>query len=661
MLSSNTSAVSGDATYIEDVFSTYLYTGNGSTQTITNNIDLSTKGGLVWIKNRQNGSAANVLFDTARGAKKRLISESSGAEYTYASTSLTAFGSSGFTVVDNSAGADNVNGSPGGTYAGANGLYASWSFRKQPKFFDVVTYTGNGSTGGQTISHNLGSTPGCIIVKHTSGGNNWRVYHRSKGVAAYAALNLTDPFNSDANNPWKTPTDTTFGVGDGVYWSSLNQSGQTYVAYLFAHDAGGFGLTGSDNVISCGSFTWSGGTDVNLGYEPQFILWKDSTGVDNWRVFDNMRGWTAENDSSVAARSLYPNLTTAEQDQNTGLYIKPTGFGIASGAGGGASCIYIAIRRGPMKTPTNATQVFKPVQVTTSITPATITTGFPVDMVWTARTLADPVGYKVIMDRLRGSTQTSTVRALQTNSTNTESSSANGDGFDSNVSIIDNYWWNQTSVNGITINHCFRRAPGFFDEVCYAGTGVAKTVTHNLGVVPELMIVKGMNAVSDWTVYDAASGATKAMYMNSTAASAVNSGTWNNTTPTSTVFSIGNGGNTNEVNKNFVAYLFATLAGISKVGSYTGNGSSQTINCGFAAGARFILIKRSNSTGDWYTWNSTRGIVAGNDPHMSFNTTGAEVTNNDSIDPDSSGFIVNQLAATNINVNAATYIYLAIA
>jgi hypothetical protein len=110
----------------------------------------------------------------------------------------------------------------------------------------------------------------------------------------------------------------------------------------------------------------------------------------------------------------------------------------------------------------------------------------------------------------------------------------------------------------------------------------------------------------------------------------------------------------------YVAYLFATCPGVSKVGSYTGTGATLQIDCGFAAGARFVLIKRTDSTGDWYVWDSARGIVAGNDPHLSLNTTAAEVTTNDSIDPDSSGFVVNQAAATNINVSGASYIYLAI-
>jgi hypothetical protein len=110
-----------------------------------------------------------------------------------------------------------------------------------------------------------------------------------------------------------------------------------------------------------------------------------------------------------------------------------------------------------------------------------------------------------------------------------------------------------------------------------------------------------------------------------------------------------------------VAYLFATCAGVSKVFSYTGNGSSQTINCGFTGGARFVLIKRTDSAGDWYVWDTARGIVSGNDPHLSLNTTAAEVTSNDTIDTDSTGFVVNQVSATNVNVSSATYIGLAIA
>jgi hypothetical protein len=154
------------------------------------------------------------------------------------------------------------------------------------------------------------------------------------------------------------------------------------------------------------------------------------------------------------------------------------------------------------------------------------------------------------------------------------------------------------------------------------------------------------------------------MYLNTTGAADTSAGRgayWNSTNPTASVFSVGQDGDVNNSGDTYVNYLFATCAGVSKVFSYTGNGSSQTINCGFTGGARFVLIKRTDSTGDWYVWDTARGIVAGNDPHLSLNTTAAEVTSNDTIDTDSTGFVVNQVSATNVNVSSATYIGLAIA
>jgi hypothetical protein len=208
----------------------------------------------------------------------------------------------------------------------------------------------------------------------------------------------------------------------------------------------------------------------------------------------------------------------------------------------------------------------------------------------------------------------------------------------------------------------WKRAPGFFDAVAYTGDGVAgRTVSHNLGVAPEMMWVKRRSSSALWAVYNKDLGNTKYIQLQSNAAAGTLSVFWNNTSPTSMDFTVGTYTAVNGNADTFIAYLFATLAGVSKVGSYTGNGSSQTIDCGFTSGARFILIKRTDSTGDWYIWDTERGIVAGNDPHLSLNTTAAEVTSDDSIDPDNSGFIVNQVAATNINVSSASYIFYAIA
>lgn len=215
--------------------------------------------------------------------------------------------------------------------------------------------------------------------------------------------------------------------------------------------------------------------------------------------------------------------------------------------------------------------------------------------------------------------------------------------------------------NEIYINHFFRRAPGVFDIVCDTGTGSAHTIIHNLTVAPELMIRKGRAGATQWEVWHSGIANTEKLILNSTAAKATDTTAWNSTSPTASVFTVGTGANVNTNTSTYVTYLFATLAGISKVGSYTGNGSSLTLNMGFTTGCRFFMCKRTDSTGDWFVFDTVRGIVAGNDGHLSLNTTAPEVTTDDSVDPDSTGIIVNEIAATNINVTSATYIYLAFA
>jgi len=201
--------------------------------------------------------------------------------------------------------------------------------------------------------------------------------------------------------------------------------------------------------------------------------------------------------------------------------------------------------------------------------------------------------------------------------------------------------------------------------VCYTGTGSNRTISHDLSVIPELIIVKQRNAVRDWAVY-ANNDNTDYLSFNLNSATIDLNTYWNDTSPTSSVFSVGTNVAVNGSGSTYIAYLFATLAGVSKVGSYTGNGTNQTITCGFTGGARFVMIKRISATGDWYIWDTARGIISGNDPHLSANMNAsfqndAEVTSDDSVDPDSSGFIVNQLSATNVNVSSASYIFLAIA
>ena len=632
--------------YIESVFSTWLYTGNGSTQTITNGIDLSTKGGLVWIK-RRDSSNGNRLNDTARGVETSLSTNNTLGNNTGETTGLTAFSASGFTV-----GSDP-------NYNTSAGTYTSWTFRKQAKFFDVVTYTGTGAN--RTVAHNLGSVPGCIIVKCTSSsGLNWQVYHRSLGATKNIILNLTDAEASNGNIVWNStaPTSTVFSLGTAA---AVNDSGATYVAYLFAHDAGGFGLTGADNVISCGSYTGTGaaGNPITLGYEPQYLLIKPSSMSGGWWVLDNMRPGGLRPDSSAAESTSVGSPTLTVQPTATGF-----SFVDATLNDSGQTFIYIAIRRGPMKTPTTGTSVFSPTLQAANSTAQTKVYGFVTDSVWALP--RNQNGYNnSIWSRLQGPNVF--LSTALTSAENTSQTTALI-GFDVQDGVrlgADTGSWIQATANWV--HYPFRRAPGFFDVVCYTGTGSNTTAyTHNLSVSPELIIAKARSSATNWRV-GAQFGATTRIAGNLNTTDSLPSAAYDPGTgttlwtaaPTATTFTPGL--TANQSSTTFVAYLFASCPGVSKVGSYTGTGTTLQIDCGFTGGARFVLIKRTDSTGDWYCWDSSRGIVSGNDPYLLLNSTAAEVTNTDYIDTYSAGFEISSTAPAAINANGGSFVFLAVA
>ena len=629
--------------YVEDVFSTYLYTGNGSTQTITNGIDLAGKGGLVWIKDRTS-SWNHVLVDSARNLSilqsNTTAAQQASGTYGYDVTSLT---SSGFTLGPNYLAA-NV----------ANDAFASWTFRKAPKFFDVVTWSGNSTN--RTISHALGTAPGMIIVKRTDTAADWQVYHRSLANTEYVVLNTTAAKAIGATRWNSTTADaSTFSLGTD---STVNATGGSYVAYLFAHD------TTADGIVQCGSFTGNGTSiNINLGWEPQFFLVKCSSTAGNWHIVDNMRGFVADGASSTA---LFANLSNAEaagsgypKVSSTGVYVG--GSSVANNSGD--TYIYLAIRRGPMRTPTDATKVFKPVARTGDSAENQINVGFPVDF-WFTKNRGAAEKW-VSGNRLAGLGRhlTFSDTTAEVNYGTPSQSASINDGVlygDSGVSKppIDN-------TGALYLDAWFRRAPGFFDVVCYTGTGSARTVSHTLGVAPELIILKGRSAATQWTVSSTLFSNVTSTYIFLNTNDGITTGLTNLfQTPTATTIGIGTGyasnSNWNGSGATYVAYLFASCPGVSKVFSFTGNGSSQNIDCGFTNGARFVLIKRTDAAGSWYVWDSSRGIISANDPYLQLNSTAAEVTTDDSIDPLSTGFTVNQTSSTNVNVNGASYIGIAI-
>jgi hypothetical protein len=657
----SSSGVGANRLDVEDVFKTFTYNGDGtSSRNIVNGIDLSGEGGLVISRDRGTGSNAqnsNTFFwDTERGVQKHVMSSATSAEQTD-TTTVTAFNNNGYTIGNYSV--LNTNGEE----------ICSWAFRKAPKFFDVVTYTGTGSA--QNISHNLGVVPGMIWVKRRNVAGNWAVFHRELDLGGTPQqksipLNLDTTEDTD-NGYWNLtlPTSTVFSVGDRP---ETNNSGDTYVAYLFAHNNsdGDFGPYGDQDIVKCGSFTGNGSTKtITLGFEPQLVLIKneDLTST-NWTWFDNIRGL-----NNIKSRALYlnddANETSADIGTGSVIIPTPTGFILNTNSTyvnhNNSKHIFMAIRRGPLKPPTSVSNFFEidTLGSTGDADHPAYRTTFPVD--FALRKDVGATGNWEALTRLLQGT------SLRPNDTNAEDSGSSADQFD-----YPNGYNSGTITDADKYSWMWRRAPEYFDVVTYTGTGSATTITHTLGVAPEMVWVKRRSDTGNWRVaIPSLSSSNGLLNLESNGAAGSlddnNFGDSSNNyqTPTATNFGVGTNVATNGSSSTYIAYLFASCS-ISKVGSYTGDGTtdgSKVIDCGFSAGVKFLMIKRTDSTGNWQIFDTDRGIVAGNDPNVRLDLTGAHEQSIDYIDPDNSGFIVGVGTGSRdvTNVSTATYLFYAIA
>ncbi len=472
----------GEALNVEDVFSTYLYEGNGdgsaatNVQTINNGIDLSGEGGMVWIKGRSH-TTDHIINDTVRGAGNTLQPNLTDANQT-GYYDISQFNSDGF-------------GLDAGGNVNANGYdYASWTFRKAPKFFDVQTWSGN--SAARTISHNLGTTVGTILVKKTSAAADWIVYHRSTGATQYLELNNTNA--AGTYDMWNdtAPTSTEFSLSG---YSKVNETGHTYVAYLFAHNDGDgeFGPDGDADIIKCGSYTGNGSTtgpEIDLGFEPQWLIIKRADGTGSWRMVDSMRGIATDGDD----RNLVANENLAEDDtlfQNVSpvVDLQATGFKITTTRGdwnaSGSTYIYIAIRRGT-KVPEDADEVFAIDGENTS--EPYHTSGFTVDMGLKKR--QGSTGSWLVMDRLR-----------QGKKLASDSTSAEVDETDAMFDYMDGMYAAAAYGEDASYGWMWKRAPGYFDVLAFSGNDTnGRSLSHNLSAEPSMVWIKARNITKEWFV-----------------------------------------------------------------------------------------------------------------------------------------------------------------
>ena len=438
------------------------------------------------------------------------------------------------------------------------------------------------------------------------------------------------------------------------------------------------------------SNTVSTGTVVNLAIDASNLssvkVWLGKANV----YYDSSAGTTGNPSTGAnptltitAGINLYPNLGffgggTSTIEANFGqrpfTYTAPTGF----------------VALNTYNLPTSTIVKGNTVMDATTYTGAggtqsiTNTAGFKPDFVW-AKSRSNAFDH-VLYDSVRGA---GTAKYLISNATSAEGNYSNSYGslssFNSNGFTVatgtdptnPNAFFNQSAAtyvawqwqagqgstssntSGSITSTVSVNASAGFSVVTYTGTGVAATVGHGLGVAPSLIIVKNRTNAFSWSVYSASLGNTQYLFLNSSNAAASDVGQWNNTTPTSSVFSIGTSNNTGVSATNYVAYCWTPIAGFSAFGSYTGNGSADGpfVYTGFRP--KFVMMKRTDNVGDWWMYDTSRSTFNTAVLILYANTSAAEISDSN-VDMLSNGFKF-RTASTQPNTSGGTFIYMAFA
>ncbi len=317
------------------LFKTLIYSGNGSTQSLTG---LGFQPDFVWIKNR-NGTNPHGLWDSTRGAGKLLKSNASEAETGNSGDLLGSFDSDGFQVNRNYlsfTAYDNTNwgagtyvawcwkANGGTTSSNANGSVTSTVQAFSDAGFSIVKWDGTGAIN--TVGHGLSAAPELILIKPLDQVGDWQVYSSVTGNANKLALNTSSAASSTTRWDSTSPTSTVFTLRDiGL--------GTGQIAYCFHSVA---------NVSKIGSYTGNGATTqaiTGVGFQPDFIILKDTDSSEQWYMFDSVRG---------SDKFLHPNLDSSEGTATDRLSsFDSDGFTVGSDPsvnGNGNTFIYIAIK-----------------------------------------------------------------------------------------------------------------------------------------------------------------------------------------------------------------------------------------------------------------------------------------------------------------------------
>ena len=399
-----------------------------------------------------------------------------------------------------------------------------------------------------------------------------------------------------------------------------------------------FGANEDQNVIKCGSYTGNGsatGPEINLGFEPQWVLIKNFTSGSGspWALWDNIRGLVTDGNDA----QLYPNQTQEEYNGANRVDLTPTGFQLRQDNhminSNGSTYMYVCVRMSDGyvgKPPDAGTDVF-------TIDLAGINAGDPS---WISNF---PVDMQFIKDR-NGTTYNNFLSTRLTQGEYLPIPTAQA-AIDNAVYKHDymNGWGNYSSSDAEIITSWMWKRHTGFDVVTYIGTGSNMSKNHSLNAVPQMIWVKNRDQADIWTAghFGTNGGSSPWNYrlrLNSYTAQESQSDAWNQTAPTSTHFTVGTHESVNTSGENYIAFLFTSVSGISKCGYYDGSNSDQTITVGFQP--RFIIIRRTDDGDDWIVLDTFRGWGSGNDERLRLNETNAEDSDTNWGAPTSTGFTV---------------------
>jgi len=618
--------------FLEDVFRSDYYRGQNIAVSNGYGPNLADFGGMTWTK-CTSATQYWSIRDTVRGANKWMPCSSTMADQT-------GNGSYQFLTTGQNCGTDGYNGD-------ANQDFTSCSFRKAAGFFDIVTYTGTGVA--RTISHNLGSVPGAIVVKNTTDTGNWVFGHKLMNGGSndwhysmfWNAVDTKDA--SDSNWNHTAPTASVFSIGSSNH---VNQSGQTYIAYLWASgddaESQVFGREGEEeHIVKCGSYIGNGSSQsINVGFKPDWWIIKsvDAGGTTDWLwqdkyitgsvsktgYHDNDRLYFTSNAGKTGLMRMMP--------KTGGINANVKGFHIESEASNynanSNRYIYIAVRSpdkwvcrdgstgvdGENGVPS---QYFTTSQGTSagSCPNGTFPTNFGPDVMYFREYVSSDNTYM-------GTRDCKTQTNGYTWQMNTTAQATAG--------VSSNAWYSSrgmhSSYNSQYQAWMWKKGPGC-THVWYQGNNQNATIYHDLGAAPELIIWKALDRSDEnplWH-YGLNNGVNAEYYMvktNSRNGQVDSRGDWVPNTasglnPTWNSFKVGTGSPVNASNCMNVASLYRSVPGMSKVGYYQGNSSGLTITTGFQP--RYMWLKRTNANDSrFYYLDTVRGWGAGNDQWLEF-------------------------------------------